>query len=120
MPLCMSSHHCTDTPSTLANRSGRLEVPPERAARLDRDPSPYPGLPQAPRTPGVGEPRYRQGHMRLRGVITRCPTDEPQPLRKRSDPATRVTTTRPSSSGWRSASTASRRNSVSSSRNRTP
>jgi hypothetical protein len=37
-----------------------------------------------------------------------------------TEPPARVTTTRPSSSGWRSASTASRRNSVSSSRNRTP
>ena len=37
-----------------------------------------------------------------------------------TEPAARVTTTRPSSSGWRSASSASRRNSVSSSRKRTP
>ena len=37
-----------------------------------------------------------------------------------TEPPARVTTTRPSSSGWRSASTASRRNSVSSSRNSTP
>jgi len=37
-----------------------------------------------------------------------------------TEPTARAMTTRPSSSGWRSPSTASRRNSVNSSRNRTP